>query len=381
MHDSEMSQEEMEAAGFGTVSWWDLRDTVISPDALRGKFTAAGLDPDEVPDIRATTAIARAAREFKMGRKGKDQKRYRAEVVYKDPTRIEVQIQYHTKDENRRTSWLPHEKIAWDVSTNRWDMTGVSAEAKEFRDLALKRMSFYDHVWIRSWLKERMVSLDGFAVGPNFYTPMSRCDETKKVGELVLSIGSSEFYSLDVMEGDQTFRSVSKGARDDIEMSLDRMISKIADWDKSSRKIREDSAVQTIADFVALKARADLYADSLRVSLDDLKKSIGAAQERAKDLIDGVVTPTPVPDLAGALEATLAAAEDEVEAEENGVPIMNPMVPVTVSEDVSLRQYQKDAVVDALRAKFKAHTGKEAPEITDIEALRGLVQMVLGEAF
>lgn len=374
MYCNEMSQDDLTenvAEGFGSLSWWGLNDTLITPADLRAKFASVGLDPNDVQDIRATTAIARAAREFSMGRKGKDAKRYRAEVVYKDPTRIEVQIQYHTKDENRRTSWLPHEKVSYDVQTAQWDCSGTTAEADVFRDLASKRMTFYDHVWIRSWLKDRMKSLNGFPVGPNFYTPIESRDETVKVKDLIEAIGYCKFWMIDVMNGTETFRTVSEGARTNIASSLDTMIAKLSNWEKSSRKIRDDSAAQTLADFTELRARADLYADSLRVSLDDLKGAIDTAAARAHALVDGAPAPA-------VGDATWV--EQSAEAEAENAEVVETVVVETVVVETTVEpviEVVTEDEVEALRAEFKAKTGKDAPAmLDDIDTLRGLVDIV-----
>jgi hypothetical protein len=416
MYDNEMSQDEINesiAQGLGSLCWWSLTDTLITPTDLRAAMNAQGLDASEVPAIKATTAIARAAREFKSGRKGRDAKRYRAEVVYKDTTRIEVQIQYHSKDENGRTSWLPHEKVSYDVGTTQWDCAGSTKEAESFREIANKRMCFYDHVWIRGWLQNYMDALNGFRVGSNFYTPTDQTSAVESVKQMVRSIGNSEFWIVNVLNDGDTHETVVNGARNNIEGTLDGMLEKLTNWERQTsgdRKIREDSASQTLADFAALRARADLYAASLQVSLDDLTTAIDSATTRAQDLIDGVPVPTPEPEAerhegldpailaeqraTGAAEAAPGESDEVSEAvanvkkgmafaaeftaaldeiveerkadEDNGVTVEPVIEPVTVSE------------VDALRAEFKAQTGKEAPEITDIEALRGLVAIVKG---
>ena len=397
--ENEMSQDEINesiAQGLGSLCWWSLTDTLITPDDLRAAMTAQGLDASEVPAIKATTAIARAAREFKSGRKGRDAKRYRAEVVYKDTTRIEVQIQFHSKDENGLTSWLPHEKVSYDVGTAQWDCAGSTKEAESFREVANKRMCFYDHVWIRGWLQNYMDALSGFRVGSNFYTPTDQTGAVESVKLMVRSIGNSEFWIVNVLNDGDTHETVVNGARNNIEGTLDGMLEKLTSWERQtsgSRKIREDSASQTLADFATLRARADLYAASLQVFLDDLTTAIDSATTRAQDLIDGVPVPTPEPEPDPAvveLIEELFAPEPEPEpeppygedgkgglipvlptdeqcaTEANGVTVEPVIEPVTVSE------------VEALRAEFKAQTGKEAPEITDVDALRGLVAIVKG---
>jgi hypothetical protein len=394
-NENEMSQDEINeniAQGLGSLCWWSLTDTLITPADLRTAMRSQGLDASQVPPIKATTAIARAAREFKSGRKGRDAKRYRAEVVYKDTTRIEVQIQFHSKDENGRTSWLPHEKVSYDVGTAQWDCAGSTKEAESFREVANKRMCFYDHVWIRGWLQNYMDALNGFRVGGNFYTPTDQTGAVESVKQMVRSIGNSEFWIVNVLNDGDTHETVVNGARNNIEGSLDGMLEKLTNWERQTsgdRKIREDSASQTLADFATLRARADLYAASLQVSLDDLTTAIDSATTRAQDLIDGVAVP--VPDLVAALDVAMAVADAEVAepepepepvavepepepelaeadeaTEDNGVTVEPVIEPVTVSE------------VDALRAEFKAQTGKEAPEITDVDALRGLVAIVKG---
>ena len=144
-------------------------------------------------------------------------------------------------------------------------------------------------------------------------------------------------------------------------MSLDKLINKINDWSSSSRKIREDSAAQTISDFASLKARADLYADSLRVSLDDLKASIVDAQGRAQALIDSGGAPEPA-----------KAPESKVV-----VP-----APVSVDEDVTEEapQLLGEFEAERLAREFKDATGRDAPAGIGLEALRELVAIVSSQA-
>ena len=394
MYDNEMSQDEINeniAQGLGSLCWWGLADTLITPDNLRAAMKAQGLDESVVPPIKETTAIARAAREFKSGRKGRDAQRYRAEVVYKDPTRIEVQIQFHSKDENGRTSWLPHEKVSYDVATAQWDCAGSTKEAEMFRDVANKRMNFYDHVWVRQWLQGYMDSLDGFRVGSNFYTPADKTADVEKAKSLIRAIGNSEFWIVNVQNDGDTHETVVHGARNNIESTLDGMLEKLSNWEASSRKIREDSAAQTIADFAELRSRAQLYSASLQVSLDDLTQAIDAASVRAQELVDGTEPepepepvevapepapePEPTPEPEPEPEATTNAYEefmdavcrDEPEPEPVVESVVEPIVePITLSE------------VEQLRAEFKEKTGKDAPDIQDIDALKGLVAIVSG---
>ena len=313
MYDNEMSTDEINeniAQGLGSLCWWGLADTLITPQNLRAAMTAQGLDANDVPAIKATTAIARAAREFKSGRKGRDAQRYRAEVVYKDSTRIEVQIQFHSKDENGRTSWLPHEKVAYDVATAQWDCAGSTKEAEMFREVANKRMCFYDHVWVRQWLQNYMDNLNGFRVGSNFYTPSDKTAEVEKAKNLIRAIGNSEFWIVNVQNDGDTHETVVNGARNNIESTVDDMLKKLTHWESTSRKIREDSASQTLADFKDLRARADLYAASLQVSLDDLTSAIDSAADRANDLIDGAPEPEPAPESAPEREPVVEPAPE-----------------------------------------------------------------------
>jgi hypothetical protein len=405
MYDNEMSQDEINeniAQGLGSLCWWGLADTLITPDNLRAAMKAQGLDESAVPPIKTTTAIARAAREFKSGRKGRDAQRYRAEVVYKDTTRIEVQIQFHSKDENGRTSWLPHEKVAYDVATAQWDCAGSTKEAELFREVANKRMNFYDHVWVRQWLQGYMDNLNGFRVGSNFYTPADKTADVEKAKSLIRAIGNSEFWIVNVQNDADTHETVVQGARNNIESTLDGMLEKLSNWESSSRKIREDSAAQTVADFAELRSRAQLYSASLQVSLDDLTKAIDNASSRAQELVEGgqpepapVVAPEPAPESEPAPEPEPEpeaqpeptqdgyeqfmdeVCNDEPKTETVAVieAVLEPVVESVVEpviEPVTLSE------VEQLRAEFKEKTGKDAPDINDLDALKGLVAIVSG---
>lgn len=406
MYDNEMSQDEINeniTQGLGSLCWWGLADTLITPDNLRAAMKAQGLDESAVPPIKSTTAIARAAREFKSGRKGRDAQRYRAEVVYKDPTRIEVQIQFHSKDENGRTSWLPHEKVAYDVATAQWDCAGSTKESEMFREVANKRMNFYDHVWVRQWLQGYMDDLNGFRVGSNFYTPADKTADVEKAKSLIRAIGNSEFWIVNVQNDGDTHETVVHGARNNIGSTLDGMLEKLSNWESSSRKIREDSAAQTIADFAELRSRAELYAASLQVSLADLTQAIDDASDRAQELVDGgedepevaEATPEPTPEPEAQPEPVVEP-EPEPEPTQDGYErfmdeVCNdePKTEVVAVIEAVLEPVAESVVepvvepitlseVEQLRAEFKEKTGKDAPDIQDLEALRGLVAIVSG---
>ena len=100
----------------------------------------------------------------------------------------------------------------------------------------------------------------------------------------------------------------------------------------------------------------------------ELLAQIAESQAVTKRLLDKYKTDHWLaPSLSVDAEVFTPEPEPEPEPEVVFESVVEPVVePVTISE------------VDSLRAEFKAQTGKDAPEITDIEALRGLVSIVSG---
>lgn len=284
------------ANGLGALLWWDLSDTRITPDNLRGILTGNGLTI-AVPDIDPNSAIRRAARTWNEGRGAAD--KFKADVVEipDQPDSLKVCILRRGEDgegAGRRAKWNTVEAIVFDLKAGGRSVTSYSAQVNAFLSLADDYLKNLDHNWIRPHvIQRRLEEMKAFSLKASsglWYVTQDRIDDLAVLQRVVAAIGNSSLNVIHINPTDSSRSSIADGASSSLKGALSELEERIETWIGSTRKIRTDAIETTMDAFQELIGRADLYAGALEVRLDDLRLRITTARDRAREIIDGNVT-------------------------------------------------------------------------------------------
>ncbi len=296
---SESASQRAQAAlsGCGALCWWDLSNTSITPVEMQAILDKENIGID-VPKIEPKSAIKRAARTWSQGR-GNGLK-FRADLVKTDDAgKMKVCILQRGVDgqgSGTRAKWNTVETAVYDLSAKTWDVssddkTQTDFIAKSFVSLADQYLTHLDHNWIRpNLIQKRLEEIKGFSLKASsglWYTTQDRLSDLAALQRVVSSIGNSTLHVIHVNGTDSSRSAIESGARGSLQGGLSELEEKLADWTKSSRKIRTDAIETTLNGFQNLIDRADLYSDALKVRMDDLQGQIKAARNRAKEIING----------------------------------------------------------------------------------------------
>jgi hypothetical protein len=280
--------------GIGHLVWWDLSKATITPGDLRMVYAAEGADPSVIPEIDPISAIRTTARGWTQGRGNAD--RYRAEVVAEEEIpglrTVTVGILKRVRVGRGEVRWEQVESAtfsemtaAWAVHTGTPDLMGLFV-----RDADIAR-THYDDAWIRpNVIQNTLKDLKSFLLkkgGGIYWTPESGAEVLDRLQRIVGKIGSS---SLTVLTPDGTSAAtkaqIGQGARNALLEDMTEVREKIAGWSDRSRKC-PDSYVETlIAEAGDLTDRAELYAASLEIAVDEILADIASMRDNARALLE-----------------------------------------------------------------------------------------------
>jgi hypothetical protein len=305
------------SVGLGALVWWSLTDTRIAPDRMRSILAGEGLDPAIVPDIDQASAIKRATREWTQGR-GKAE-RFRAEIARTDGKVLTVGILRREQVSASEVRWVQVDTCTFDADNGgSWTAIGASPEAKAFAAAADEIRFHLDHQWIRpSILIRGLAAAQAVCLrdrGGVYYVPAQRQDDLARLGRVVAAIGRCHLDIVHAQATPESRTSIASGASAAIRDDLTDLLSRIQGWSESARKVSDDSAMTVLSDLAELKTKADLYADALQVSMDDLAAAIDEAKAEAERILTGVAVERtaakPAPEgIVASLRAAIAEGE------------------------------------------------------------------------
>lgn len=315
--------------GIGSLVWFTLRGTAITPDDMRRIMQEEGDDATLIPDLKPAEQIRRAARGWTKG-KGKAD-RFRASFpkgTENDEKIVTISI---LKRGGGKGEFLHEDTLIFDVAANMWTTSGTTDEAGEFRARADKFRTHLDSSWLRpSLLIKRLKAMSTITVkedGGLYYVPGHTSDnDLDRLKRIIRRIGTSRLSSLRITAGDQdAIADVAEATKSTLAGGLSEITEKLARWVAGTRKVSEARAMETLAQLATLKGQADLYRDALGLALTDLDAALTDAQTTAqtiltdaKEEITGIVQKLLAGKLAKAI-ADNALTLTEKEAEGYGI--------------------------------------------------------------
>lgn len=325
---------------FGAFVWWNFREIAITPDDLRARVSASGISTT-IPSLDATTEVRALARSWRSGRG--NSARFKSEIAHEDDYAITIGILRREQVGAREVGWVQVDRVVWDKVGATWLSSGISDEAATFRADALRAATLLDHNAVRPIAQAVLDDLRAFRLrdaGGFYFVPYTAPGARETVASLQSLVGGLGRSSLLVAEqNSESARSaVAEEARETLGASLATMREQIGEWKAKARNARKDAVGNLLEEFVALRERADLYADALRIRLDDLVAEIDGVREEARRLVRDEDEKRP----ADGLVASLLAFVDGYEPTSSGEIV------------VSLADLSETSLPDAARDPARA---------------------------
>lgn len=276
----------------GMFVWWNLDDSRVTPDNLRSILADEGFTPKiAVPDIEPSAGIKRACTEWSQGRGKAD--RYRCEVTSEQVGSITVGLLTRHRVNSKEVEWVQVGLLEYTEANASWLIATDAAKHDDalnaFKELAVARMTYLDHRWIRpnvltfALANARATNL---RKGAGFYfAPKQHMDEMKRLRRVVSRIGNSELRIAVVGNDEDTVESVTGATRESLVTTIAEVQDQLKSWSGSDRVVRSDSQMNILAELADAIALAETYEAALGIRLDDLRSDIEGARLKALSII------------------------------------------------------------------------------------------------
>lgn len=304
---------------FGSFVWWNFRKIAVTPHELRSVVASHGFTAT-VPSINANVEVRALARGWKEGRGNAS--RFKSEIAHEDDFTITVGILCREQVGVKEIGWVQVDRLVWDKSAHSWLSSGISGEAAAFRAEALRVVTLLDHNAVRPIVQTVLDDLRSFRLrdqGGFYFVPYTsnEAEIVERLRALVSDLGTSTLLVAEQNSGSAR-TSVGEEARESLSARLGEMREQIAEWRAKARNARKDAVGNLLEEFTALRERADLYADALRIRLDDLVSEIESVREDARRLVRDEDEKRPAEGLVGSLVTLL----DGYDLNEDGIFVL-----------------------------------------------------------
>lgn len=294
-----MSDSTVVSNSLGTLVWWDLLGTRISPDDLRSLLQNHGYGAYAVPEIKPKTAIRRACSAWGQGRLTQAaSEKYKAEIVkvekFGTSTTISVGILKRHKIGEKRVAWDQVELVAYVYDESKpydgtWSPGPTGDVARSFCHEADLFRLHHDASWIRAKFLQvelgRMAHLTIRRQGGVYFVPHHYADDVARLKGCVKEIGDCKISVVHVTDDADTRETIAVEASDAVAQHLADIKGQLAEWRESASKVRTDSASNMLQSLSDLLARATLYKDALGIEVKDVVEQMTECRREALRLI------------------------------------------------------------------------------------------------
>jgi len=274
--------------GMASMVWWAFNGTRITPDDLRTRVAAAGMDPDTVGDIDPVQALHRAAREYSV-REGK-RRVMEAAVAHEDDATVVVNLLKLQKQGSRKVAKLPVDTLVWDKAAKGWLPGGLGATeyASKLRTAVLKRQTYMDGNDVRDLLvMPAMAKSSSFTLRRGMYVvPHTTAQPLAEAQAALHGLESFQLHVANVAPGQGWEQPMRQAADEQLRNELGELQQQIEGWRDMAHRVRSDTQAHVLARFASLRSRAELYAQALSVSLEDLQDDVADMEALAEQVIE-----------------------------------------------------------------------------------------------
>lgn len=273
--------------GIGVEVGWTFQGARQTPEQLRMRVAAAGLDQTSVTDIDPVSGIKRAVAEWKV-RQGRTVLA-KAEIVAVDDNAQEVAIGilYHTRKGDREVAKLQREVLVWSTATNEWTQPGTSDEAIAFRHRVAMRQAFYDGNDVRD--KLIMPALRAAQAVPSrrgsYYVADAHLDKLEQLEHALEGLENFRLEPQGVESGQGGDARMGQSAVRAVGDELAKLEEQIEGWIDQPSAVGTNTEKHVMDRFDELSSMARLYESTLKIRLSDLQDLIVDMRETARDRI------------------------------------------------------------------------------------------------
>lgn len=273
--------------GIGIEIGWTFNGAQQTPEQLRNRVAAAGLDASAVSDIDPVAGIKRAVGEWKV-RDGRTVLA-KAEIVAIDEETKEVAvgILYHTRQGERKVAKLQREVLVWSTATDEWTQPGTSDEANSLRHRVAMRQSFYDGNDVRD--KLIMPALrTAYAVASrrgSYYVASEHLDKLEQLEAALDGLPNFRLEPQGVESGQGGDARMGQSAVRSVTDELTKLEEQMEGWIDQSSAVGSNTEEHVMGRFDELASMSRLYESTLKIRLSDLQELITDMKQTARDRI------------------------------------------------------------------------------------------------
>ena len=264
--------------------WWAMRNTRILPVDLRGLLENFGFGRIEVPEIDPVSTLRAVAEGMRWP--GTDGQVY-AKVADVDEYEVTIGFLRTEKTDKKRLRGVQIDTVTYHRLDGSFQVERGCKETSEFINRAEDWITHLNARWIRPNVVQRVLrEMRAFYCHTGvWYVPAQYHEELANLQALVNSIGSSRLFVATLQRDDNTGEAIRHSVEHSLGGQLEELHERFERWEKSTRKIKSNSADGALEILDQLMDDASLYELSLGVLLDDLKVQIGESKRRALELI------------------------------------------------------------------------------------------------
>lgn len=307
----------------GDIFAWSVESatSALTPNELRRRFEAAGLDVSRLPrDASATSAIRSAVREVCKAHGAE------VKILRENPAGIMWAVVDSTVDENtpiggavgslaNRVLWdNEREELFFKVETELTRAVEASFAAK-IGSLTWKATRDTIVRYLRGWGAFRL-----WGTGGVYFVPAEFTAEVRKLAEVVGTLG--ECGVIPVPKVADSERSIGVAARRHVAEEIARARREVEKWQAEGHVPRDSTIEARLADVYDLRSELSAFAAGLQAQTADLEGEISALVAATKALVVGSLAAgepdAPAKGPTGPEEPSAAEPGAETPAEESG---------------------------------------------------------------
>lgn len=273
--------------GFASMVWWQFRGTRLTHTELQGRVQAAGMDPDTVPEIDPLKALQRAVSEFTVteGRR----KTMEAVVAADEPDAVVINLLQLQKVTSRKMAKVTVDTLVWDKAAGCWLAPGTHEHAQQLRDRVADRQLHHDGNDVRDLLvMPALAASHALTLRAGVYVvPHASSAPMAAAQQALAGMDSFQLRVVAVQAGQGLEAPMQDAAETRMRDELAELQEQIDGWRDMASRVRSNTVEHVLARFTSLRERAELYAEALQVSLDDLQDEVQEMEQIAMEVIEG----------------------------------------------------------------------------------------------
>ncbi|QZT33660.1 hypothetical protein HUR95_15750 [Caldalkalibacillus thermarum TA2.A1] len=278
----------------GHLTWWSIREHLITRDVLGQKLNEAGLDEGWLPnEIRPADAFRRATKEVECRKKETSQpgvyKNYLVREVYSDKKMVQRNIVVETVDQKGKR--LDYEgQAALLVLDKEADQLKVGVVLPEVEELAQEASRLYDIYKrhypaqaVRVMVADILKSMSPTPVRPTggvYFVPQAHQNELTKLCAFVNSLDKGEAFKIPLIDTMDNRQMVNRKLQDHLEDIMARChVALKGDLKKNQVKEIIEEAKRVISDFRQYREIVTDDIDRLESHIQSIRMSVALMVE------------------------------------------------------------------------------------------------------